>query len=45
MNSFSCVAPAASTANLRGALVIYEEVFDVDWGVTNLQPMRSAPLQ
>ena len=24
MNSFSCVATAASTANLRGALVIYE---------------------
>ena len=45
MNSFSCVATAASTANLRGALVIYQDVFDVDFGVSNLQPMTSAPLQ
>ena len=45
MNSFSCVATAASTANLRGALVIYQDVFDVVFGISNLQPMTSAPLQ
>jgi hypothetical protein len=45
MNSYSCVATAPSTGSLRGALVIYEEVYDYDWGIYNLQPMRSAPLQ
>jgi hypothetical protein len=45
MNSYSCVATAPSTGNLRGALVIYEEVYDYDWGIYNWHPMRSAPLQ
>jgi len=45
MNSYSCVATAPSTGTLRGALVIYEEVYDSDWDIYNLQPMRSAPLQ
>ena len=45
MNSFSCVATAGSTVNLRGALVIYEDVFDVVFGISNLQPMRAAPLE
>jgi hypothetical protein len=40
----SCIATAASTANLRGALTIHDRVVN-EWGTLDFRPVRSAPLQ
>jgi hypothetical protein len=40
----ACIATAPSTTNLRGTLVLYEHDLD-KFGVSNLRPIRSAPLQ
>ncbi len=44
LQAFACVATAASTTNLRGTLVLYKHELD-QFNVSNLRPIRSAPLQ
>ena len=43
--AYACIATAGSTANLRGALVLEEEVLDPFWGTTFLRPVKSAPMR
>jgi hypothetical protein len=43
-HAFACVATAPSTSMLRGTLILDQRVLD-DFGVAQLQPIRSAPLR
>jgi hypothetical protein len=43
--AYACMATAGSTANLRGALVIEEQLIDPVWGTNFLRPVRSAPMR
>src|SRR5262245_40195652 len=43
--AYACIVTAPSVTNLRGALVLGEEVYDPIFGFTILRAIRSAPLR